>query len=242
MRHRDASDLLPRFVGGELNADERAGLEVHLAECDDCRDWVETWNLLVAPSTESAAVEAAPHRPAHPTSDLLARSAVDRTAVSASDARLLDEHLAHCASCRGEMRLARAALTEAAQPESTDRGWLGRLRESSLTGHRRLALAASVFFALFTAGVLYLARPAVGPEADPALDEVEISEMKIRGTEVFQAPRSLLATAIEVVEGSDVIFRAGEVVALGNGFAVSSEASFTVDTGGSTPPEEPIRQ
>jgi hypothetical protein len=49
------------------------------------------------------------------------------------------------------------------------------------------------------------------------------------GQQVISADRSLSAASVQVASGAQITFRAGEVVALGDGFSVGPNTAFTVE-------------
>ncbi|HWP64353.1 MAG TPA: zf-HC2 domain-containing protein [Candidatus Limnocylindria bacterium] len=53
---REATDFLAAYVGGELRAAQRRAFESHLAECPDCRTYLQQYEL-----TRRLAREASDH-------------------------------------------------------------------------------------------------------------------------------------------------------------------------------------
>lgn len=65
----------------------------------------------------------------------------------------------------------------------------------------------------------------------PEMHDVAISGDVVRGRQALSAMGSITATSVEIENGGDVTFRAGESVRLGEGFSVEAGASFQVEVG-----------
>ena len=216
MRHAEAHERLPLFVAHELDESERAEVEAHTRVCSECREWLKTYSWLSSSLADrSTSAE-------HPASLLLARMAAEPAAIEEVELRRLDEHLEGCPDCRRELRVAQNALTAAGHGTADGRSRvLAPMLRSRLAA--RVALAAALVVAIVGAAITF--RPL------SANDEVTFSHQTIRGTETLEAPRSLVATHLAVEDGSQVVLRASEVVALGDGFSVGSGGVLTVETG-----------
>lgn len=166
MDHQEASRLLPDLLSGRLRDDRRAGLEAHLDECADCREWSETYDFLAdALSGERETM--------HPSSEQLAHLAVDDELLTAPERDRLAAHLEGCADCRRELRLSHGALAAARREPSVLRF---PLRLPTQAAPAWLALAASLILAL---AVAFFALRHDGFEPGPvtaALPEPEATE------------------------------------------------------------------
>jgi anti-sigma factor RsiW len=61
MNHQTAWNLIPWFVNGRASSRERAALELHLAQCPDCRSEVEVQRSLMNAMQTTPVVESMPH-------------------------------------------------------------------------------------------------------------------------------------------------------------------------------------
>lgn len=137
MEHRDAELLLADAEHGRLDPGVAAELATHVAACDECRAWRDTYALLRrAAGTGSG----------HPSSDALARYAVSPPGLPGPEREALTTHLASCDTCRQELALVQGALAAS--------------RDAAPSPPRRralllpLAVAASLALAA-AAGLLY---------------------------------------------------------------------------------------
>lgn len=191
---------------------------------------------------------------AHPADDLLVRSAVAARLLSASERERLAQHLAGCRACREMAALAGDALRSARRMES------GR-------GRRPLVFRAAPWLALAALPILalalaFLVRPAGLPE-DPAVRRetvapgaspadrptvptgegvATVAGESLAGTRRVEARRAIVATSVTIAPGSEVTFRAGEVVVLGDGFAIAAGAALTIEIAETPPAEAPDRR
>lgn len=223
MKHDDARQLLDDYLAGGLEGAERGEIEEHLERCADCREWVEESRLFA---------RALGTGDEHPTSDQLARQAVDPGLLEPLEQRRLADHLRRCEACRRQLELTASALG-AARESSPRRRAAGLAAVLPRALPARLALAASVILAL---ALGLVPRPAETP-GDARADLV-LSDEDLRGSQVVVATGSVVASSV-IEAGSDVVIRAGESVVLGNGFAVSPGARFAVEAGRSAAAPSP---
>lgn len=82
MNHRDAWDLVPWFVNGTLGAAERAAMERHLDECEECRSEVHAQRELMQAMRAQPQVEAMPRASLHRLWDRIDAHALPEQAVA----------------------------------------------------------------------------------------------------------------------------------------------------------------
>ena len=171
MRHREAQRHLADLLAGELGGDQRAAVERHLAGCEACSGWSETYGFLADALPADPAIE-------HATSEQLAHLAVDAELLTAVERERLATHLEDCADCRHELEITRAALADARRPASVVRF---PLPAPSAATARRLALAASLILA---AAVTFVALRQGGDETGRPATAVAA---EVVPTEIFRA-------------------------------------------------------
>lgn len=189
--HNEIIDRIPEYAAGALSAAERSEVEVHLAGCADCRQWLEECRTVFADLIEVERLETS----SHPSAERLALYAADASRLPASEREQLGIHLDFCAPCRGELATY-SELNQAVRlpaPALSRPGGFSRLR--------RLLWHPGVAYALAGAAVLILAitqRPGVmlrGGIEPPAI-ATDALEHVIRLPE--QTRSSLAAWRIEV--------------------------------------------
>lgn len=205
MSHRAIRERLADFALDRLETPERVEVERHLPGCRDCRDWLETYELLGAGLRAPAALE-------HPDAADLAGWAV-RGAALPEDATA---HLAACPACAGELDDVRAAL--AAARDGLDEEVRPRRPPAKPTAIR-WAAAAALVLAVVAGSILLLP----GDEPEPPY---RVSGGTLPGDSTIAA-RAIHVSDVVIPSGSNIVFAAGETVALGDGFVVASGASFT---------------
>jgi Putative zinc-finger len=137
MSHRDFESLLGEYAEGALDRAAVDRLEAHLADCDECREWLAAYRQLRA----ELACEPCP------AADLLAEYAVGAVPLAEVKRSRVERHLEACPDCRADLELVRAAVG-AARPAHEQPRVPAR--------HRRLAVAASVILVVAAAGGLIL--------------------------------------------------------------------------------------
>lgn len=196
----------------------------------------------------------------HPADDLLVRSAVAAGLLSAPERQRLEAHLAGCRACREMVALAGDALSSARRVE-TGRG----PRPLVFRAAPWLALAALPILALALAFLIRpaalpedpVAREAVAPGSDAAVPGAPAADWPtvptgegvatvagdpLSGTRRVEARRAIVATGVTIEADSEVTFRAGEVVVLGDGFAIAAGAALTIEIAGTPPADAPDRR
>ncbi|MFQ5528597.1 MAG: zf-HC2 domain-containing protein [Thermoanaerobaculia bacterium] len=211
MEHEVASQILPEFVEGELDAGGSAEFESHLESCSECRGWVETYWLLAAvarqPREESR----------HLTTDELVDIALAREPDPGRTAST--KHLATCLACRREIELVQAAAAEGrAAEESRLAG--APLERPRLAAARRLALAASLVLASGAALFVWHERSESSPE--------RLSGAVLSGTMLVESNQAISIDRTEISAGADITVSSSDVVSFGDGFVVDSGASLVV--------------
>lgn len=214
MRHHKAIELLPSLETEKIAASERDELLRHLEECADCREWRETY-LLFSDALAGDGVE-------HPSSEQLARQAADPERMTGPERQSITEHLASCAACRQESEVTAAALTQS-RTEGDANLLSGRWASPATSTALRLALAASVVLAVALGFTLR------SPEAPDATVARQLSGEQLSGVQVIEAANSISAEFVTVGGDGEVTFRAGESVALSDGFSVGSDTTFRVE-------------
>ena len=234
MNHREAREHLLDLASGRIDGRELDALRGHVAECDDCRAWLEAHDSLneaLGPATDGE----------HPDSQLLALCAVRAEELFEPDRADLRSHLESCDRCRDEVDLVRAAVIEArpAAPRSTAPA---RSRDVSPRWMYAVAagLAAVAIGTVLVRGVwrgqAYQAPPtdvasaaAAVPEAiGPELPPEEFSEAEIEGARLIETAGGLIISRTKVKAGAEVTIRAGKAVVFGNGFEVGQQARVAV--------------
>lgn len=223
MDHSEARELLETPLA-TLGGERGAALREHLAGCAECRDWQSDLRFL-AQALKGPVND-------HLSSEEIARRAVDPEDLTPFERARVDEHLEACRECHQELTLATGALTRA-------RGGRGRL--SALAASAASAANAVGAHALplrWALAVGLIAAVALGFlfQGSPATDAAGVRSLSggsLRGTQIIDAPRSIMATSVTIDRGSNVALRAGESVAFGDGFSVGSDASFSVEITGS---------
>lgn len=159
---------------------------------------------------------------------LEARQAADHPRGELAEWAVLDgelpeaasRHLAECPSCRSELERLREAISAARET---------RPREPAV----RWASAAAVAVLLLAGSLLLFTR-------QPTATDQIIRGGVLTGEQTFTG-RSIVASDVELQPGSRIVFEAGKMVALGDGFVVGSRVTFEAATddrpGGSGKPE-----
>ena len=191
--------------------DEAAAVERHLEGCGECREWLETYRSIAAGlGSDRADLDA------HPSSAALASLAAEGDGRTGDPATL--EHLGACPSCQELVAVTRSAITEADGAPAADRKALGRWA----------ALAAAALLLVALGIALSVERGAGEPQRVEAAD-YRISDVSLSGVRQIEAARSLSVSSVQVEHGARVRFRAGQRVALGDGFSVGPEADFAIE-------------
>ena len=214
MRHEEARRHLTALAAGELEEPLRSTVEAHAADCPDCRGWRQTHRAV------KRAVAGGADPSHHPSSAELAAWALDPEGPAAADLA----HLESCAGCREDLELGRRAVLEARaaagmEPPAAGRGGSRRRRA-------RLAIAAACVGAVLVGGLL-LRSPS------PPRAAYRMSNETLTGSRLIAAESSIRADAVEIAQGSNITFEAGDSIALGDGFVVANGATFAAGTSSS---------
>jgi len=230
MKHREVLALLPEFEAGVLDSQSKAMVESHLLDCLHCQEWMETHDLLA----EELGRNGDPIED-HPHSQLLALCAVRPEEVYEPGREALRDHLEHCTTCRhtvaqvgGAVRGTRPAANETRSQNTP-----------SASPHRGLRIAAALALMLLSVAVisdlsLRLLSGTAWSRNDAPTSPVttetveELAGGELRGVRLIRADRRLDISHVTVVRGAEVTFRAGEVIAFGDGFRVDTGARITV--------------
>jgi hypothetical protein len=217
MNHREATLLLADLADGALEDRQSADLEKHVADCESCREWLSTYQFLGAALAPVGSLR----KSEHVSSELVAE-----TATAAGDefehwSAAERDHLESCDSCRRDLALARAALSdrrvEPALAQPSHPIWKSSWK-----------VAAAVLLVVGISGslALRLNRP------QPAAEDVLLAEQSLQGSQRIQAEGMVTATDVQVSQGARIVMQAGDVVAFGDGFEVASDADLVVISGG----------
>ncbi len=236
MRHSEAIRHLPDLLTGTLTGDRQTETAEHLAGCDSCQGWAETYRFFSDALLADDAAE-------HPSSEQLAHLAVDAELLTEPERERLASHLEGCDECRRELRLSREALAGARQGPAATR--LLPFRLVSRPAALRLALAASLILAVAVtfvvsrrdgAGNEIAAAPVAIAAAPPAAVIARIAAVdralagnRLTGIQVIEASGAITASSVAIESGGDITLRAGEMVVLGDGFSIGSTATLGVE-------------
>jgi hypothetical protein len=237
MNHRDARALLVDLEAGTLEETTGGDLAAHVAECESCRRWLETYRLLGAALRSPDDAET--H---HPDAELLSLWALDPEELEEPAIRRLEEHLGSCRACRRQAALVREAVhgtrpagAPVPLPDRTSR----RLRVGR-------GLAAAAALALLALGLATL-RPYLSAGLSRGSDEAasapasahlrhdadgseRLSDVELDGERVVEARKDMTVANVKITSGAQVTLRAGKSIALGNGFEIASGARATLGT------------
>lgn len=206
-------DLLLRFMENDLSPSRKESVAEHLEICPSCRDWCETFRALDSdPRSELAGY--------HPSADSIARYVIAPGSLHGERRRSLSSHLARCEQCRGEADVIAEGVSNqlaSYEPAPTMRG---------LAASRPLQIAASL---LLLVGLL--ASPLFRKSSEEPAAQTQVDGKLLEGQQVIEAGVRVEVTDTTIALGSDVVFRAGDTVALGNGFSIAEGAVFSVETG-----------
>jgi len=212
----EASNLLTRFVTRTLASSRRSEVEEHVVECDDCRAWVTTFSLLA----QSLGDEAERSVSSHPSSLDLSTFALAAHTLDDATRERCATHVRRCATCRREVELVGAAVSEARQGDRAAVSDSAPIRKR-FASPARLAWAAGLLLAI---GGLVLLQPS-GP---PSSGERQVQRKIFHGSSVVRARDFMLVEETKITSGAEVSLEAGRAVAFGNGFSVGSGASLSV--------------
>lgn len=213
MNHKRARVLLSDYSHSRLETDVRLEVEAHLDHCPKCSRWLETFSLLRSVLSQGSPTSA------HPSSEALARLAVDPADLTEQERSQLDEHIGACSKCSELVALASQSVSE----ESEGQGVISiQSQEARLAPRHLLGLAAVFMIAVL--GVIFSLNQS-GP-ADSL--HAQLTNKAISHREVISA-ESITATTVSLKGGADVTLRASGSVALGDGFVVEPGASLTVE-------------
>lgn len=245
MIHREASELLPGFAAGDLDGEEREAVRAHVEECSECRDWLASYGRI----EEALGGDAAPAG-SRPSSADLALCAVRPEEVDEPDRAELRAWLESDPETLADVELLRIAIV-AARPTRASAGPQTAGRSESAPRRTSLALAAGIAAALFL-GVWALAhlleapdaavpwpvsgseiaRQAAAPDPDPADRWAgdRLADSDLEGSRLIESDgETLTVDNVKVRDGARITFRAGQVVAFGDGFQIGDGGSVAVE-------------
>lgn len=238
MSHKEATGLLATFVSDGLEEPREAAVRAHLEECEECRDWIATYHLFEGVLGQEPRPEQS-----HPPSELLALCVVRPEEVFEVDRTELQDHLACCERCRGEVEILQEAIRQA-RPARAEPRFRAPVPVQTATWSRwgRLAAGVGLLAVGLAAGYFGLmARPesSPGPQAAALQESGESAELvapdqlvdvEIEDTRLIEADQSLVVSNVKVKPGARVTFRVGEVAAFGDGFQISDGGSIVVES------------
>jgi hypothetical protein len=139
--HAEIQPLLADLARGTLDGDVRAGMETHVAECVECREWLDTYAFLARSLASGNAVE-------HPEAGVVATWAVDEAALAPDVRASLADHFAACPACRAQVDMVRQAIRDSPRPVPMSSG-----RRWSVAG--TVAIAAGLMLAVAGGAALF---------------------------------------------------------------------------------------
>jgi hypothetical protein len=197
--HRLWAERIPELLRGELSAEERAELDAHLADCEECRELIAT-----ARDLRAAAGEGEEARDAHPEARLLDEYSRHPESLDEEVSAWVGAHLSACKAC------AEAAALAATDGPHTP-GTRGRL--SGLLTRTILHPVAAILYLAAALTLLPLALRGVPGDPAPAraiADRARLaepaerlfSEQTLRGrSSAAKAPPS----SVELAPGRDAL-------------------------------------
>lgn len=207
MHHLKASNLLTRYLSGDLESGPRKEVEEHLAQCADCAGWAGTYSLFAEALAQ------------HPPSREIARYSLAPETLDPPSYERCKRHLKRCRGCRDEVELVREAAGEARQ-----QGERRRERHPA-----RLRLRWGTAAALAASAVLALGTSLVFRTAGRSPVEVVVADSTLRGEERIFADQSILVETTELAPGAALTLES-QVVAFGDGFSIKTGATLVVVT------------
>jgi len=213
MGHEEAVELILAFAEGSLGEGLALQVAEHVAACEDCRGWLETYTLF----------STAEHGNRHVQSELLATYAADRVRLKDEERSTIRLHLNTCRKCRLEFDLVTSALERARRQESViaPRRFLNRFED-----HRMLAVAAVLVVSLLAVTAVTILRG-----GSPWLETgptTAMSENAEEGTPARVATAVFFSTRVE--QGAELCVHARSSVVFGDGFSVATGGSLIVGT------------
>ena len=210
--HAEAEPFLPDLAFPQDSAEEISeDILRHIESCQECRDWLETYSSLRL-VLEPAALDE------HVSAETLAEGA----AGGALD-RVSEEHLGTCRACRNEFELACQGLLHVGTDVDGEVVRPG-VESAGIDSFWPKALVAAAAVAVAVGVPLWQAR-----SRQLVLPDYVISQRSLLGVEVFDAGTSIRVSDTEVSAGADVTLRAGQIVALENGFRVETDGSLRIE-------------
>ena len=214
MNHQDASHQLPGLLEQSLDDSTRADIFAHVDRCEDCKAWLQTADLIQKAFREESVVS-------HPSSELLAQYSVSPEQLAPAEARMCETHLRSCPSCQRESEITRSAISVDARHRS--------LRNNSrpsvaIVAASRLWLALAATFVVTVLTIILTRDPLAPGASDRAL-----RGQVIAGSQLVESEGSITAESVTLESGADVRFNATKSVVFGDGFAVHTGASLTVE-------------
>jgi len=205
-------------------------IQRHLAECEECRAWVDTSELLSKALSARDDLSARSHL----SCEELVSYALQPETLAVAARQRIGRHPAFCSQCRDEMQTIQMAVSEAREAADAEimepalnpgpsipylRNFVARIGTPV-----RLAISASLLLLLSTG--VWLGLPSRLPDERALMGQV------IDGERTISARRSIVIGVTRVNTGARVVLESGEIVAFGDGFSVDEGASLTVSTGG----------
>jgi hypothetical protein len=215
LSHEEASRLIASFAAGELDFAQALRMEGHISDCADCQEWMEVYSRLSSMLASKPMV--------HLGSEEIARLAAELPESNEAHAHRVRTHLGVCARCAEELNITRNAIRHSRQSH----GWRDRLRiewPASLRPAVGWSLASAAVVAILLVVPVFLRS-----DHSLAPGNLQITGRVLSGTQVVEAPGSVLAERSQVGNDSEVTFRAGESVVFGEGFSVASSGRLQVE-------------
>jgi hypothetical protein len=214
VNHHDATRLLSGYAEGALEPALARQMEQHLEDCDDCRDWLETYSFL------NDGLDCARSAP----SELLAQYVVDEGRLEETQRDIVREHVAACGACKEELEAIRSALEAARhkQPAHTIKRALSMI---SAAQPRELAIAAALVLTVLAATTFTVFRGSPWMRSEQQSQE----QMTDAGA-ALEGDETIVIASTRVYDGANLTIHSRNTVVFGEGFSVASGATLVVGT------------
>lgn len=211
---------LIEYVDSRLSDSARTGVEAHLADCDECGDWVETYRLLANALSPCVVDDVTVYSAqAHLSSVELVRYALVYRTLDEVTRERCARHVAGCTDCASEVTLVRAASLDSQSEEhaSVPPGVPSSGGVLSSAVLRPLTWAAGL---VLVVGALWVGQ----------LIEWQPAGSTLLGQTTVEVPEVILVEATRVEAGMHLTLKPGQAVGFGEGFAVTFAGTLAVVT------------
>jgi hypothetical protein len=215
MKHEESVRLLLDYAEGGLDSAAAARIEKHLWACDECRDWVQTYQCLSQSLDCLHEVSA----------ELLAKYAVEEDRLGETERDIVRIHVEKCRNCREELEIIQSSLAAARQrpfwPTS-----IANIRRIPRVASQYFAAAAAIIITVFAAGAATIIFG-----TSWLLPEQRVQHRTISGEQIIEGDVFVVIESTEIQDRASLTVYAQDTVVFGDGFSVESGASLIVGTG-----------